>query len=650
LQNLTNDRQMPSDEENDKSEPRENRHHGRIVDCNGTHAIIVADIDEGHAVDEFWAVGQLISIQRRNSRIVGQTFRVDSPSGDWQPGTTNQIKIHIELVGEIQETEDGNLNFSSGITAYPPMGAVAHKIRASDLEAVYKNSAQHSIQIGHLTQETSIPARIDLDKLLTRHFAVVGSTGVGKSTSVSLMMRKIIKERKDLRILILDPHNEFASSFADDAIVKDANNLQLPFWLFRFDEFAEVIFRGQKGLDVEMELLRDLVAAAKEQFAASGEHDKTVRRLNENKGYTADSPVPYRIMDMAKCIDERLGQLEGKHDKPVLKALKERISTISRDPRFTFMFGQAAAGGDRLKLIISELFRLPTYDKPICIIEMSALPSEVVNSVASVLCRMAFDLAMSSSGGIQTLIVCEEAHRYVPADPDAGFWPTRQAVARIAKEGRKYGVYLSIITQRPSELDPTILSQCNTVFAMRLSNRSDQQIIGGAITNGAQSTVGFLASIQNRECIAFGEALNTPMRLTFETINQELLPGNRIHQAQKAIRAGQDIDLDDVIARMRGGDASLYRDTQFAETSKVSTLPQREHIDGVAQEDNSAPIMLEHEQAVANAHGGHRTVAHASVVAQAEPRQHPPQPQPERQAASASRSGNQLLESFRVRQ
>jgi hypothetical protein len=257
-----------------------------------------------------------------------------------------------------------------------------------------------------------------------------------------------------------------------------------------------------------------------------------------------------------KIIDERLGLLEGKQEKPLLKSLRDRITSIGRDPRFEFMFGGANSGGDRMQQIIAEIFRVPHNGRPISVIEMSGLPSEVVSSVVSVLCRMSFDLALASQGGVQTLVVCEEAHRYIPANSDAAFWPTRQAIARIAKEGRKYGVYLGIITQRPSELDPTIFSQCNTIFAMRLANTADQKIIGGALTSGAQSTVGFLASIANREAIAFGEGLKTPMRLTFESIAKELLPGSHIYEMQEAVRNGREVDISQVVRRMRSSEPS----------------------------------------------------------------------------------------------
>ena len=146
---------------------------------------------------------------------------------------------------------------------------------------------------------------------------------------------------------------------------------------------------------------------------------------------------------------------------------------------------------------------------------MAGLPNEVVNAVVSVLARMAFEVALWSRGPYRIAVVCEEAHRYVPADASQGFEPTRRAIGRIAKEGRKYGVSLGVITQRPSELDATVLSQCSTMFAMRLGNQRDKNIIAAASGVSADGVISFLSSIADREAIAFGEAIATPMRMKF---------------------------------------------------------------------------------------------------------------------------------------
>lgn len=532
---------------------KRNRSEGYVIECDGNRAIVSAISGKSStASDDYWAVGQLISIRVGDNRIVGMVYEIKAEDPNWDPNEDHVVHILIELTGEIRQDKPGMAPyFSGGIKNYPYMGAIAHRIRHADLAAVYASSGSKTVQIGTLSQDQSIPAVIDIDKLLSRHFAVVGTTGVGKSTAVTLLLRKIVEARPDIRVLILDPHNEFSSAFPDHAITVEAETLELPFWLFRLEEFQEVIFRGRPAIPEELDALRDLIPLAKMRFKKGNAERGGLRRDKEFTTFTADTPVPYRIMELLALIEERVGMLDGRAERPHLRALKNRIDSVVNDPRFKFMFG-AKTVDDNIDPIIRHIFRVPQNGKPICAFQLSGIPSEVVNSVASILCRLAFDLALWSEGTIQTLVVCEEAHRYIPADAATGFLPTRQAIARIAKEGRKYGVFLGVITQRPGELDSTILSQCNTVFAMRLGNERDKDIIRQAVSGAAKSTISFLSSIANREAIAFGEAISTPMRLMFENVPQASLPGSHIYANQEKLAAGgHGISLDSVINRMR---------------------------------------------------------------------------------------------------
>jgi len=334
----------------------------------------------------------------------------------------------------------------------------------------------------------------------------------------------------------------------------------------RLEEFAEVVFRGRPAVAEELDILRDLIPEAKRAFR--GNETSLMRRSTEKSSVTADTPVPYRMADLLALIDERIGRLEGRGEKPFLRSLKMRIMSAINDPRYHFMFSNNTIN-DTIMETIAHIFRIPGGDRPISTFQLAGIPSEVVNSVASILCRMAFELALWSGGAIHMLVVCEEAHRYVPADRELGFFPTRQAISRIAKEGRKYGVSLGVITQRPGELDQTILSQCSTVFAMRLSNDRDQEIIKSAIPNSSISTTSFLSSIGNGEAIAFGEAISVPMRMRFARVEKKYLPkANGV--AEKGSEDTPDtVDLRTVIARMRavsGPDISAFQQSYSAAT------------------------------------------------------------------------------------
>src|SRR5260370_35335196 len=183
--------------------------------------------------------------------------------------------------------------------------------------------------------------------------------------------------------------------------------------------------------------------------------------------------------------------------------LISRIETVRNDPRYTLSFDNANVGGDTMAEVISHLFRLPANGKPMTIMQLAGLPAEVVDSVVSVLCRMAFDLGLWSDGASRLLFVCEEAHRYASADRSLGFGPTRKAVSRIAKEGRKYGVFLGLVTQRPAELDPTIISQCSTLFTMRLAHHRDTSPLRAAVSDPAANLLSFLPSPRTPQVRAF---------------------------------------------------------------------------------------------------------------------------------------------------
>ncbi|MGO7295109.1 DUF87 domain-containing protein [Rhizobium leguminosarum] len=543
-----------------------NRFLGRVVACSGSRATIAAVAEQGGTdLTELWSVGRLISISVGRNRVVALVYQMNTGSHAWGEGEDNIFKIETELLGEVRVDEDGREEFSTGISRYPYLGAIAHRIRSADLMRIYDAGEGTTAVIGKLTQDESIDAAIHIPTMLSKHFAVVGSTGVGKSTAVSLLLHKAIAADPKLRVLILDPHNEFAAAFPEHAVTIDTDTLDLPFWLMRLEEFAEVVFRGRPPVPEELDMLRDILPEAKRAFR--GSDNSLVRRTTEKSSITADTPVPYRMADLLALIDERIGRLEGRSEKPFLRSLKMRLIAAINDPRYHFMFSNNTIS-DTITETIAQIFRIPGENRPICTFQLAGIPSEVVNSVASVLCRMAFEVALWSDGAIHMLVVCEEAHRYIPSDPSLGFVPTRQAIARIAKEGRKYGVSLGIITQRPGELDQTILSQCSTLFAMRLANDRDQEIIRSAIPNSSISTTSFISSIGNGEAIAFGEAISVPMRMRFSRVDENLLPKASSANSKNSEEDPDTVDLRKIVTRMRavtvGPDISNFQQSYAA--------------------------------------------------------------------------------------
>ncbi len=540
---------------------------GRVVSCDGSRAVIASAASSGGRLGpDAWTIGRMVSINLGATRVVALVYEVASVGAVWNEAGENPIHVKVELLGEVSESEGEPARFRSGISVYPPVGAMAHRIRTGDLALVHDLGKRSGVAIGHLTQDAGIEATVCIADMLSRHFAILGTTGVGKSSAVSLLLRRAVAVRPRLRVLILDPHNEYANAFPDKALTIDGDSLDLPFWMFKLEELGDVVFRGRTALDDEADILREVVATARARYRAPSRNDLardlgstllkrpldlgSAREDAEPIGSGFDAPTPYRIKDAFVIIDELIGLHEQRWSRAALRSLKVRLETLYGDPRYRFMFARANMF-ESMTPIMSQIFRVPHHGMPICAFQLAGLPSEVVNAVASVLSRLAFDLAVASQGAHEILVVCEEAHRYVPTDASAGFAPTRQAIARIAKEGRKYGCYLGVVTQRPGELDATILSQCSTIFAMRLANERDQQIIRSAIADASASTISFLSSIGNREAITFGEGVATTMRMRFAELQPHELPSMAGAHAPEASGRGEP-SLDDMVRRMRG--------------------------------------------------------------------------------------------------
>ena len=529
---------------------------GTVIAVNGARATIATKARNAeHLSTEAWGIGKLISISLGSSRIVGMVYEMKVESGIFEENRENTLIIQVELVGEVFETENKRLMFRRGIATYPWIGATAHRIRNADLRAVFDLGDRQAVEIGRVSQDETIPATVSFDDMLSKHFAVVGTTGVGKSSSVSLLVRKAVEVKPDLRVLVLDPHNEYAQAFRGQSITLDVNTLDLPVWLFRFDELVDVIYRGRSAPDAEVDLLRELIPLAKSQFATHNSMSfgggSLLRKQSEGLLFSLDAPSPYRMLDVLGLLDEMMGKLDPRHDRFNMRVLKGRLEALVTDPRYRFMFGKGATE-DNLEFILGRIFRLPHDNQRITILQLAGLPSEVLNAVVSVLSRLSFEIAMWSTGGFEVLVLCEEAHRYVPQDPKLGFAPTRQAIARIAKEGRKYGCYIGVVTQRPGELDPTILSQCSTVFAMRLANDSDQEIIRSAISDSSASQISFLSAIGNREAIAFGEGVATPMRMKFTLQDRSVLPASATVHHGAVLSGTTQLSLRSLVSKMRG--------------------------------------------------------------------------------------------------
>src|SRR5215831_12158348 len=404
---------------------------------------------------------------------------------------------------------------------------------------------------------TARSAPIDVDSMVRKHFAIFGSTGAGKSSAVALILRQVMEARPDLRILLIDPHNEYGHCFEDRAHVVRPGNLRLPYWLFSFDEIVEIIFGARTGVEQEVNLLAELIPLAKNEYLRRrAAADRSGYRQFEAEGgrYTVDTPVLYRMEDLIALAESRMGKLENSALAGHYQRLLLRINAVRKNPRYAFIFDAPDDGGDSMVDILCELLRLQHDGQPITVMQLAGFPAEALEVIVSVLFRLAFEFGLWSDGSLPLLIVCEEAHNYANADRSVGFRPAREALAHIAKEGRKYGVFLGLVTQRPSQLDPTLISQCSTVFAMRMANEDDQRIVRAAVSDPANRLLGFLASLGTREALAFGAGVPVATRLCFKELPEAYIPRSEAVWGRR-VDAGASVDralVSSVVARWRG--------------------------------------------------------------------------------------------------
>jgi len=478
--------------------------------------------------------------------------------------------LKVQLVGEGQR----NGNFERGISQYPTIEDRVHIVTESDLKNIYgSGDPQDYISVGHLASAESIPALININKLITRHSAVLGTTGSGKSTTVAGLLTALSDTNRypSSRILVIDIHGEYSKALSDRSTVfriypdkhKGQLTLNVPFWALSFGELAKVAFGNLEEKDATS--IGEAIVQLKQESLS-----KISRAGIEESRVTVDSPIPFSIrklwFDLHEKVNHTFVPKEGASEDeieiayvldatgnpiqkgeaatltpPVYRTVKttgkkeervqlsrdtsvskKAVSTLLsklRDPRLDFLFNPDLWAPDvdgnvqnDLDVLLESWIGSP---KPITILDLSGIPSPILNDLLGALLRILYDAIFWSrnipEGGRERplLIVLEEAHAYLSKENSGS---AASEVRRIAKEGRKYGVGMMIVSQRPSEIDTTILSQCGTFFAMRLANELDRGHITGAASDNLKGLFDMLPALRTGEAVIVGESVSLPIR------------------------------------------------------------------------------------------------------------------------------------------
>ena len=494
---------------------------GTVLEIAGSGSRVSMDAAQLHALAEHrdasvamaGQVGSQVKMKVANSWLIANVRTLRAGDDD------KSVLANVDFLGEGQNASGGRMvNFRRGVTRYPIPGSAIYPVTTEDMRAIFAASDEAHIEIGTVYPTDDIRGALYVDPMLSKHFAVLGSTGTGKSTSVSLILHRISELSPEGHIVMIDPHGEYSAAFKDCGELFNVDNLQLPYWLMNFEEHCEV-FLTTDGAERQ----RDADILGKCLLAARTKG----KNLEQFGKVTVDSPIPYLLTDLSAVLTAEMGKLDRAGDTTPYQRLKNKLDELRADPRYTFMFSGMLVS-DSMAPFVAKLFRLPAHGKPISIVDVSGVPSEVTSVVVSVLARMVFDYAIWSRTEAQRplLLVCEEAHRYVPKDEHATGQAVRKILERIAKEGRKYGVSLGLITQRPSDLAEGVLSQCGTIISMRLNNDRDQACVRAAMPEGARGFLDAIPALRNRECIVCGEGVAIPIRVRFDDLEPEKRPAS----------------------------------------------------------------------------------------------------------------------------
>ncbi|HEX6142641.1 MAG TPA: ATP-binding protein [Geminicoccaceae bacterium] len=485
-------------------------------------------------------VGRVVRLEGRQGRSFGvvTTLRRDSRGRASDDKRFAGIRLVGEILNGVPEA------FQRGVSSFPALDSPIHAATPGELSTMYARPDAATVRLGTLHQASEIDAFALTDNLLGKHFAVLGTTGAGKSCAMTLILQAILDAHPCGHIVMIDPHNEYGQAFAGRAELLNPGNLKLPYWLLTFDELAQVLVSQDtpERAYAEKAILRRALSAVK-SAAAGGDTQVTI-----------DSPIPYRLSELVRVIREDMGAFNRADSTAPFQHLLDRVEAVGNDRRFGFMFSSFLIQ-DNMREVLGQILRIPVEGKPLTIIDISGVPSEIVDVVVSVLFRLVFEFALWSdrAKAPPLLLVCEEAHRYVPKDAGAGFAPTRRSIARIAKEGRKYGLGLCLVTQRPSELALDSLTQCNTIFALRLGNERDLEFVRGAVPDGSRWLVDSLPALNTREAIIIGDGVSVPMHIRFDELPPERRPASTTPSfASRWQQDGSGADLlDDTIRRWR---------------------------------------------------------------------------------------------------
>ncbi|MEX2490758.1 MAG: DUF87 domain-containing protein [Nitrospirales bacterium] len=513
------------------------------------------------------------------------------------PPDADQRLMEVELFAEgVWNVTDKKLRFVRGVTTYPLPRQSVHLLTREETTQIY-SAAEGQQFVGEYSPlvpfaqyvgADNAVCRANVDKMLGMHCAVLGSTGSGKSGAVAALLHSMLDHKPKQtvvshpRILVIDPHGEYGHAFKERAIVYRAYDplgteettgcpISLPYWLMSADEFRTLVIgkteqeaTSQNNIVYKAITYARMVAAGLVEPSPSShgrpaptdgqDHDAprpkakvTVEQLIE---FDHDKPRPFCLQEFynhifylqaARVQGGALQSVTASEFATKFKSILDKLSVLRRDPRIRFMMQEWNDQSPKLEHIIAQLVGQiqgdEGIDKDIRILDISGLPNEVAGPLAAMLARLLFQYKVYQTTEERrrdpVVLVCEEAHRYVPDRGDAEYAAAQTAIRRIAREGRKYGIGLMLVSQRPADVESTVISQCGTWLVLRLTNAADQQHVSRFLPDGLSGMTKALPNLAQQEAIFVGEGASMPARVRIRDLEKDQLPKSETAQFAK---------------------------------------------------------------------------------------------------------------------
>lgn len=535
---------------------------GSVQNIQGSDIIVKLDSDLAGLspiyrgeLREIGQVGSFVRIPQGLVDLIGAVskVKVSEQSETGHENLANQTDnwlLEIDLIGQIDQSSE---SFQRGVGTYPELGDPVHFATSVELESIFPKPNEQQVRFGFLSTDQKVPITLDAKSLVVKHSALVGSTGSGKTSAVASLLQNLVRQGwENSNILVIDPHGEYKNALGDIASVlsvlpDEENQLKVPYWVLPPEDILRIFVGGSGGNHSFKKRFGELVVQARQSFADSASWLDDIN----SSSISEETPIPFNIREIWHQIDYENNETRTKKGDPetvcdvkegdpeeLEPAQFEPYGTAGSPPNQGPRYGSFGDGPDRLRLglldprlkffqqsvnnsdgddpLVDILKEWLGDEQPISVLDFSGVPDRAAESAIGVVLDIIFQVAIRSGGsdsGIgrpsPVLVVLEEAHRYLGSD---AIEFAQISANQIAREGRKYGVGLLAVTQRPTELPDTTLAQCGTIISLRLTNSGDQNTIKSAMPDNTTGVAEALPSLRTHEAIISGEAVTLPAR------------------------------------------------------------------------------------------------------------------------------------------